>query len=109
MALWMHMESSSLNAVSVARFYSLLQALPGLPDYSRPMPRPSEFQLIAQLFAPLAAAPGAFGLKDDAAVIPPREGADLVVTTDALVEGVHFFADDPPDMVAKKALRVNLS
>ncbi len=73
------------------------------------MPRPSEFQLIAQLFAPLAAAPGAFGLKDDAAIIAAREGADLVVTTDALVEGVHFFASDPPDLVAKKALRVNLS
>lgn len=73
------------------------------------MPRPSEFQLIAQLFAPLAAAPGAFGLKDDAAIIPARAGADLVVTTDALVEGVHFFADDPPDLIAKKALRVNLS
>jgi len=73
------------------------------------MPRLSEFQLIAQMFAPLATAPGAFGLKDDAAVIPAREGADLVVTTDALVEGVHFFASDPPDMVAKKALRVNLS
>jgi len=73
------------------------------------MPRPSEFQLIAQLFAPLAAAPGAFGLEDDAAIIPPREGADLVVTTDALVEGVHFLASDPPEMVAKKALRVNLS
>ena len=42
------------------------------------MPRPSEFQLIAQLFAPLAAAPGAFGLKDDAAIIPAREGTDLV-------------------------------
>jgi thiamine-monophosphate kinase len=103
------MESSSLNAVSIARFYSLLQALPGLPDYSRPMPRLSEFQLIAQMFAPLATAPGAFGLMDDAAIIPACEGADLVVTTDALVEGVHFFANDPPDTVAKKALRVNLS
>jgi len=73
------------------------------------MHRPSEFQLIAQMFAPLAGAPGAFGLKDDAAIIPAREGADLVVTADALVEGVHFFANDPPEMVAKKALRVNLS
>jgi thiamine-monophosphate kinase len=79
------------------------------PVYSRTMPRPSEFQLIAQLFAPLAAAPGAFGLKDDAAIIPARDDTDLVVTTDALVEGVHFFATDPPEMIAKKALRVNLS
>ncbi|HVT26345.1 MAG TPA: thiamine-phosphate kinase [Rhizomicrobium sp.] len=73
------------------------------------MNRPSEFQLIAELFAPLAEAPGAFGLKDDAAVIAPSAGHELVVTTDALVEGVHFLADDPPIFVAKKALRVNLS
>lgn len=71
--------------------------------------RPSEFQLIAELFAPLAQAPGAFGLEDDAAVIAPPAGHELVVTTDALVEGVHFLAEDPPLLVAKKALRVNLS
>jgi thiamine-monophosphate kinase len=71
--------------------------------------RPSEFDLIARLFAPLATAPGAFGLRDDAAAIPPRAGHDLVVTTDALVAGVHFLGDDPPQTVAKKALRVNLS
>jgi thiamine-monophosphate kinase len=71
--------------------------------------RPSEFQLIAELFAPLAEAPGAFRLKDDAAVIAPPAGQELVITTDALVEGVHFLAEDPPLFVAKKALRVNLS
>jgi len=71
--------------------------------------RPSEFALIAELFAPLATAPGAFGLTDDAAIVPPRAGHDLVVTTDALVEGVHFLAGDPPASIAKKALRVNLS
>ena len=71
--------------------------------------RPSEFALIAQLFAPLAEAPGAFGLTDDAALLPARAGHDLVVTTDALVEGVHFLAGDPPDAIAKKALRTNLS
>ena len=32
-----------------------------------------------------------------------------MVTTDAIVEGVHFLPDDPPDTVARKALRVNLS
>ena len=51
----------------------MLQALPWATDYSWAMPRPSEFQLIAQLFAPLAAAPGAFGLKDDAAIIAARD------------------------------------
>jgi thiamine-monophosphate kinase len=72
--------------------------------------KPSEFALIAKLFAPLSKfAPGAFGLTDDAAVIAPPPGHELVITTDALVEGVHFRSDDPPDTIAKKALRVNLS
>jgi thiamine-monophosphate kinase len=71
--------------------------------------RPSEFKLIAQVFAPLATAPGAFGLTDDVALLPPRVGHDLVVTTDALVEGVHFLAGDPAASIAKKALRTNLS
>ena len=39
----------------------------------------------------------------------PLAGEDLVLTTDALVAGVHFFADDPPGAIARKALRVNLS
>ncbi|HTT97001.1 MAG TPA: thiamine-phosphate kinase [Rhizomicrobium sp.] len=73
------------------------------------MTRASEFDLIGKLFAPLATSPGAFGLKDDVAVVAPRAGHDLVTTTDAIVEGVDFFANDPPDTIAKKALRVNLS
>lgn len=68
----------------------------------------SEDDLIARCFAPWAGA-GAFALKDDAAALTPPEGCDLVVTVDALVAGVHFFADDPPDAIARKALRVNLS
>jgi len=72
--------------------------------------RPSEFALIAELFAPLAkSAPGALGLTDDAALIAPPPGYELVITTDTLVEGVHFLADDPAASIAKKALRVNLS
>lgn len=72
--------------------------------------RPGEFELIAQLFAPLSkSAPGAFGLTDDAALLRPPAGHELVVTADALVEGVHFLSDDPPGEIAKKALRVNLS
>lgn len=72
--------------------------------------RPHEFELIAELFAPLAkGAPGAFGLTDDAALLTPPAGHDLVVTTDALVEGVHFLSGDPPGEIAKKSLRVNLS
>src|SRR5499433_73636 len=68
-----------------------------------------EERLIARHFAPLAKHPGAFGLADDAAVIAPPAGCDLVLKTDGIVVGVHFFPDDPPEMVAKKALRVNLS
>jgi len=67
-----------------------------------------EDALIARYFKPLATDPGAFGLTDDAAIIKPS-GDDVVVTTDAIVEGVHFLPDDPPDTVAQKALRVNLS
>src|SRR5277367_2632233 len=71
----------------------------------RPSRGIGEFALIAQLFAPLAASPGAFGLTDDAATIAVPRGHELVVTTDALIEGVHFRSDDPPDTIAKKALR----
>jgi thiamine-monophosphate kinase len=69
----------------------------------------NEFDIIADIFAPLAKASGAFALQDDAAVISARPGFDLVVTTDAIAEGTDFFAFDPPASVARKALRVNLS
>jgi thiamine-monophosphate kinase len=71
-------------------------------------PRLGEFERIARFFAPLAA-PGALGLLDDAALIDPPPGRQLVVTADAIVAGVHFLAADPPDLVARKLLRVNLS
>jgi thiamine-monophosphate kinase len=67
-----------------------------------------EFALIARHFAPLAG-PAGLGLLDDAAVLAPPAGHDLVVTTDAIVAGVHFFPDDPPDTIGHKALAVNLS
>ncbi len=69
--------------------------------------RYSEDELIAKLFKPLAGPFGCF-LDDDAASLPPAAGR-YVVTTDALIASVHFFADDPPALIAKKALRVNLS
>jgi thiamine-monophosphate kinase len=69
----------------------------------------AEDRLIARYFVPLARVPGAFALADDAAVLTPPAGCDLVLKTDAIIGGVHFFPDDPPDMIAKKALRVNLS
>src|ERR1700722_17799469 len=67
-----------------------------------------EDSLISRYFRPLATDPGAFNLDDDAAVLRAL-GEDIVVTTDAIVEGVHFLPGDPPDTVARKALRVNLS
>src|SRR4051812_3929198 len=73
------------------------------------VPRPSEDALIARYFAPLASHAGADGLRDDAALFTPPPGASLVLTTDALVAGVHFLSDDPPETIARKALRVNLS
>jgi thiamine-monophosphate kinase len=72
--------------------------------------RLGEFDIIARYFAPIAAAfPGALGLKDDAALFDPPPGARFVVTADAMVAGVHFLADDPPDLIARKLMRANLS
>ena len=72
--------------------------------------RPGEFDLIRDYFAPLAdPAAGGLGLKDDAALLTPAPGMELVLTVDAIVEGVHYLPDDPPEDVAAKLLRVNLS
>lgn len=69
-----------------------------------------EFAIIARLFAPLAAKePGALGLTDDAALLDVDPGHDLVITTDCMVEGVHFLPKALPEEVASKLLRVNLS
>jgi thiamine-monophosphate kinase len=68
-----------------------------------------EFETIRKLFAPLAHPEHARALMDDVAVLPSRPGYDLVLTKDAIVEGVHFLASDPLDHVAQKLLRVNLS
>ncbi|MGC9270153.1 thiamine-phosphate kinase [Acidiphilium sp.] len=67
-----------------------------------------EFERIARYFAPLANE-AALGLTDDAAVWLPPTGRALVLTLDQMIEGVHFLADDPPDCVARKLLRRNLS
>ena len=68
----------------------------------------SEFDLIGKYSRPLTEGqPGTFGLKDDAAFLPSENG--FIVTTDMLVGGVHFFEDADPALIAKKALRTNLS
>jgi thiamine-monophosphate kinase len=69
-----------------------------------------EFEFIAHRLRPLAAgSPGALDLLDDAALLDPPAGAQLVLTKDAMVAGVHFLPDDPAPQIAKKLLRVNLS
>jgi thiamine-monophosphate kinase len=69
-----------------------------------------EFDEIESLFRPLTGgAAGAFDLLDDAAVLPTREGCEVVVTKDAIVEGVHFPVGEAPDLVARRLLRTNLS
>lgn len=70
----------------------------------------SEFEMIAEYFAPLTLGrKEAGGLKDDAAVLAVPEGRELVVTSDTLNEGVHFLKGEKPQNIARKALRVNLS
>lgn len=66
-----------------------------------------EFAVIRDLFAPYATSEAARALRDDAAVL--EANGKLVVTTDTIVEGVHFLAGDPIETVAMKALRVNVS
>jgi thiamine-monophosphate kinase len=67
-----------------------------------------EFGRIARYFAPLAGAAG-LGLADDAAVLAPPPGRELVLTVDQMLEGVHFLSADDPALVARKLLRRNLS
>ncbi|HEX5957454.1 MAG TPA: AIR synthase related protein, partial [Hyphomicrobiaceae bacterium] len=68
-----------------------------------------EEEIIAVL-APLAArAPGAFGLRDDCALLTPEPGSELVLKTDPVAEGVHFLPGDAPADIAWKALAVNVS
>jgi thiamine-monophosphate kinase len=71
-------------------------------------PHLGEFERIARYFAPLAGE-DALGLKDDAALIAGPNDTQLVLTADALIEGVHFLPTDPPRDIAQKLLRVNLS
>ncbi len=68
-----------------------------------------EFEIIARYFAPLATDASALSLRDDAAVLRPPEGQELVLSCDTIIEGVHFLSDDPPELIGHKALAVNLS
>jgi len=69
---------------------------------------PAEFARIARHFAPLAAL-GGLGLTDDAAIVIPPPGRELVITADTMVDGMHYLQGEPAENVARKLLRVNLS
>ncbi|HEV2366096.1 MAG TPA: thiamine-phosphate kinase [Caulobacteraceae bacterium] len=70
---------------------------------------PDEFEWIASLEPLTRGDPRALALKDDAAVVPARPDFDLVVSTDAMVEGVHFLAGEEPGLIAQRLLRAALS
>ncbi len=73
-------------------------------------PKRGEFARIDTYLRPLAdGLPGALGLADDAGWLDIAADRRLVVTTDAMVEGVHYLPGEPPDRLAQKLLRVNLS
>ncbi len=67
-----------------------------------------EFDLISRYFKPLAG-PEGLGLTDDAACVPQANAVDSIVTKDLLIEGIHFRTQDPVDLIARKALAVNVS
>lgn len=77
---------------------------------TNPSARPGEFGLIGRYFAPLTRSlSGAANLTDDTASLSLTAGNEAVVTMDTMVAGIHFLPEDPPDLVARKLLRVNLS
>ena len=91
-------------ALRCARAPPVASTAPPMRDtLARMTPRPSEDDLIARYFAPIAGE-GGLRLVDDAALLTPTPGHDLVLTADAIVAGVHFFPDDPPGSIARKAL-----
>jgi thiamine-monophosphate kinase len=70
---------------------------------------PDEFAWIDRLRPLTRGDPRALNLMDDAAILPSRPGFDLVISTDAMVEGVHFRAVEAMDIVARRLLRTSLS
>lgn len=69
---------------------------------------PSEFDLIARYFSPTTTHTDLAG-GDDAALIRPSAGSQLVVSSDMLVAGTHFLANSAPESLGWKTLAVNLS
>ncbi|WP_408734993.1 thiamine-phosphate kinase [Asaia prunellae] len=79
------------------------RAEPTLPEMSG-----GEFDFIERFFKPLAGE-GALGLSNDAALYEVSPDRQLVLSTDTLVEAVHFLPDDPAETISRKLLRVSLS
>lgn len=73
------------------------------------MSQKNEFDLIRHYFAPLADDKGALNLQDDAALFIPTPGNELVLTTDTIIEGVHYLPDTSPEKIAAKLFGVNVS
>jgi thiamine-monophosphate kinase len=74
------------------------------------MPGPvDEFDWIAGLRSLTLGDPRALGLMDDAAVLPAKPGFDLLISKDALIEGVHVPFGEAPDIIARRLLRTSLS
>jgi thiamine-monophosphate kinase len=71
----------------------------------------TEFDLIARYFTRPSLPPGraALGVGDDCALINPSPGMQLAISSDMLVEGLHFFNNVSPYSLGHKALAVNLS
>lgn len=67
-----------------------------------------EFGFIARHFRPLAGAES-LDLRDDCALMRCPEGEEFAISTDTMVENVHFLPDDPPETLGRKLLRCNLS
>ena len=68
----------------------------------------NEFDYIDKYFKPLTNK-FALNLKNDGAIFNQKSSFDLIISTDTLVEGIHFFGNEDPADIAKKSLRVNLS
>ena len=67
-----------------------------------------EFDLIKKYFVPISSIESQ-SLSNDGAVFKPKTNLDYVVSTDTIIEKIHFKGDESPDLIAKKALRTNLS
>ena len=67
-----------------------------------------EFDLIRKYLVPISSLESQY-LSNDAAVFKPKINLDYVVSTDTIVEKIHFKGNESADLIAKKALRTNLS